>query len=42
MAKELEDLAEKDRKGAERRKDVAARKNTAALFRITPSEAMLA
>ncbi|QGV77290.1 AbfB domain-containing protein [Streptomyces ficellus] len=41
VAKELEDLAEKDRKKAERRKELAARKNTAALFRVTPSEAML-
>ncbi|MFI6009587.1 AbfB domain-containing protein [Streptomyces sp. NPDC051243] len=41
VAKELEDLAEQDRKEAERRKELAARKNTAALFRITPSEAML-
>ncbi|MFF8828644.1 AbfB domain-containing protein [Streptomyces sp. NPDC015131] len=42
VAKELEDLAERDRKEAERRKELAARTNTAALFRITPSEAMLA
>ncbi|GAA4064076.1 AbfB domain-containing protein [Streptomyces shaanxiensis] len=42
VAKELEDLAEQDRKEAERRKELAARKNAAALFRITPSEAMLA
>lgn len=41
VAKELEDLAEKDRKEAERLKELAARKNAAALFRITPSEAML-
>ncbi|MEU0270703.1 AbfB domain-containing protein [Streptomyces sp. NPDC006307] len=41
VAKELEDLAEQDRKEAERRKELAARKNVAALFRITPSEAML-
>lgn len=41
VAKELEDLAEKDRLEAERRKELAARKNAAALFRITPSEAML-
>ncbi|MFG3504868.1 AbfB domain-containing protein [Streptomyces sp. NPDC047821] len=42
VAKELEDLAEKDRQEAERRKELAARKNAAALFRVTPSEAMLA
>ncbi|WP_078919157.1 AbfB domain-containing protein, partial [Streptomyces sp. NRRL S-481] len=41
VAKELEDLAEKDRLEAERRKALAARKNAAALFRLTPSEAML-
>ncbi|WDV50401.1 AbfB domain-containing protein [Streptomyces coeruleorubidus] len=41
VAKELADLAEKDRLEAERRKEIAARKNAAALFRITPSEAML-
>lgn len=41
VAKELADLAEQDRKEAERRKELAARKNTAALFRMTPSEAML-
>ncbi|GAA2509316.1 AbfB domain-containing protein [Streptomyces gobitricini] len=41
VAKELEDLAEKDRKEAERRKELAARNGAAALFRITPSEAML-
>ncbi|GGU69017.1 AbfB domain-containing protein [Streptomyces lavendofoliae] len=42
VAKELEDLKEKDRKEAERRKEIAARERTAALFRIKPSETMLA
>ncbi|MEV6399100.1 AbfB domain-containing protein [Streptomyces sp. NPDC051907] len=41
VAKELEDLEEQNRKEAERRKELAARKSAAALFRITPSEAML-
>ncbi|MEV4918375.1 AbfB domain-containing protein [Streptomyces tirandamycinicus] len=41
VAKELADLAEKDRKEAERLKELTARKNAAALFRVTPSEAML-
>ncbi|MET9427099.1 AbfB domain-containing protein [Streptomyces sp. NPDC003036] len=42
VARELEDLAEQDRKEAERRKELAARKSAAALFRVAPSEAMLA
>ncbi|MEV6400220.1 AbfB domain-containing protein [Streptomyces sp. NPDC051907] len=41
VANELKELEEKDRKEAERRKELAARTNAAALFRITPSEAML-
>lgn len=41
VAKELEELEEQNRKEAERRKELAARTNTAALFRITPSPAML-
>ncbi|KMS78004.1 hypothetical protein ACH49_18425 [Streptomyces leeuwenhoekii] len=42
VARELEELEEKNRQEAERQKELAARKSTAALFRITPSEAMLA
>ncbi|MFC8918369.1 AbfB domain-containing protein [Streptomyces sp. NPDC047821] len=42
VANELKELEEKDRAEAERRKEIAARTNTAALFRITPTEAMLA
>lgn len=42
VANELKELEEKDRAEAERRKEIAARTNAAALFRITPSEAMLA
>ncbi|WP_229350130.1 AbfB domain-containing protein [Streptomyces sp. UNOB3_S3] len=42
VAQELKDLEEKNREEAERRKELAARKNTAALFGVTPSEAMLA
>ncbi|CAL9314931.1 AbfB domain-containing protein [Streptomyces sp. SudanB25_2051] len=41
VANELKELEEKDRAEAERRKEIAARTNAAALFRITPSEAML-
>lgn len=42
VARELAELEEQNRKEAERRKELAARHSTAALFRITPSEAMLA
>ncbi|MER7765029.1 AbfB domain-containing protein [Streptomyces sp. NPDC097619] len=42
VERELKELEEKDKAEAERRKELAARSNTAALFRITPSEAMLA
>ncbi|WP_432076294.1 AbfB domain-containing protein [Streptomyces wuyuanensis] len=42
IANELKELEEKDRAEAEHRKEIAARTNAAALFRITPSEAMLA
>ncbi|MEV3987930.1 AbfB domain-containing protein [Streptomyces sp. NPDC049837] len=42
VANELKELDEKNKAEAERRKEVAARVNAAALFRITPSEAMLA
>ncbi|WP_336319845.1 AbfB domain-containing protein [Streptomyces lavendofoliae] len=42
VANELKELEEKDRAEAERRREVAARTNAAALFRVTPSEAMLA
>ncbi|GGU63125.1 hypothetical protein GCM10010274_59790 [Streptomyces lavendofoliae] len=42
VANELKELEEKDRAEAERRREIAARTNAAALFRITPSEAMLA
>ncbi|MER7109840.1 AbfB domain-containing protein [Streptomyces sp. NPDC000229] len=42
VADELKELEERDRAEAERRKELAARANAAALFRITPSEAMLA
>ncbi|MGW2563611.1 AbfB domain-containing protein [Streptomyces sp. NPDC001514] len=42
VANELKELEEKNRAEAERRKELAARTNAAALFRITPSEAMLA
>ncbi|MGZ9929523.1 AbfB domain-containing protein [Streptomyces sp. NC-S4] len=41
VANELKDLEEQNRKEAERLKELAARKNAAALFRITPSPAML-
>ncbi|MEU1312274.1 AbfB domain-containing protein [Streptomyces cinnamoneus] len=41
VANELKDLEEKNRQEAERRKELAARKNVAALFRITPTEGML-
>ncbi|MER7763711.1 AbfB domain-containing protein [Streptomyces sp. NPDC097619] len=40
--RELRELAEKDAAEAARRKELAARTNAAALFRITPSAAMLA
>ncbi|WP_328966583.1 AbfB domain-containing protein [Streptomyces sp. NBC_00239] len=42
VAAEIKELEERNRAEAERRKELAARSNTAALFRITPSEAMLA
>ncbi|WP_274912530.1 AbfB domain-containing protein [Streptomyces sp. WZ-12] len=42
VANELKELEEKDREEAQRRKERAARTNTAALFGITPSQAMLA
>ncbi|MEU7134140.1 AbfB domain-containing protein [Streptomyces sp. NPDC046261] len=42
VTNELAELEKKNREEAERRKELAARKNTAALFGITPSEAMLA
>ncbi|MFD7613492.1 AbfB domain-containing protein [Streptomyces sp. NPDC059828] len=42
VANELKELEEKNRAEAERRRELAARTNAAALFRITPSEAMLA
>ncbi|MEU5425502.1 AbfB domain-containing protein [Streptomyces olivoreticuli] len=38
---ELKEIEEKDRQEAERKKELAARKSAAALFRITPTEAML-
>ncbi|WP_338931296.1 AbfB domain-containing protein [Streptomyces netropsis] len=41
VANELKDLEEKNRREAERRQELAARANAAALFRLTPSEAML-
>ncbi|WP_240351338.1 AbfB domain-containing protein [Streptomyces olivoreticuli] len=41
MANERKELEEKNRKEAERLKERAARTSAAALFRITPSEAML-
>ncbi|MFE0043823.1 AbfB domain-containing protein [Streptomyces albireticuli] len=42
VANKLKELEERDREEAERRKALAARTAAAALFRITPSEAMLA
>ncbi|WP_367139651.1 MULTISPECIES: AbfB domain-containing protein [Streptomyces] len=42
VAQELKDLEEKNREEAARRRELATRKNTAALFGVTPSEAMLA
>ncbi|MER5629002.1 AbfB domain-containing protein [Streptomyces nitrosporeus] len=42
VLRELEELAEQDRLEAERRRELAARTNAAALFRLAPSEAMLA
>ncbi len=41
VANEIKALEEKNREEAERRKELAARKNTAALFGMTPSEAVL-
>ncbi|MBB5122727.1 AbfB domain-containing protein [Streptomyces eurocidicus] len=42
VTNKLKELEERDREEAERRKALAARTTAAALFRITPSEAMLA
>ncbi|MFH8712699.1 AbfB domain-containing protein [Streptomyces zaomyceticus] len=42
VAKELEELEEQNRKEAERKKEIAARTSTAALFRITVTEDQLA
>ncbi|GLF94984.1 AbfB domain-containing protein [Streptomyces yaizuensis] len=42
VARELEELAERDRKEAERLKELAARNSAAALFRTVPTEAALA
>lgn len=41
VANELKELEERDRVEAERRRELAARKSAAALFRITPTEAQL-
>ncbi|MER5891093.1 AbfB domain-containing protein [Streptomyces sp. NPDC001941] len=41
VANELKELEQKDREEAERRREVAARKSAAALFRITPTDAQL-
>ncbi|MGW5531988.1 AbfB domain-containing protein [Streptomyces xanthochromogenes] len=41
VANELKELEEKNREEAQRRQELAARKSTAALFNITPSDAML-
>ncbi|MBD0742219.1 AbfB domain-containing protein [Streptomyces sp. CBMA152] len=41
VANELKELEEKNREEAQRRQELAARKSTAALFNLTPSEAML-
>ncbi|MEU9981478.1 AbfB domain-containing protein [Streptomyces sp. NPDC050856] len=41
VANELKELEESNREEAERRRELAARTNAAALFRVTPSEAML-
>ncbi|MGW8329877.1 AbfB domain-containing protein [Streptomyces sp. NPDC055897] len=41
VATELKELEEKNREEAQRRQELAARKSTAALFNITPSEATL-
>ncbi|MGZ9935101.1 AbfB domain-containing protein [Streptomyces sp. NC-S4] len=41
VANEIKELEEQNRREAERRKELAARKSSAALFRISPSEAML-
>ncbi|MFD7625509.1 AbfB domain-containing protein [Streptomyces sp. NPDC059851] len=38
---EIKELQEQNRREAERRKELAARKRAAALFRVSPSEAML-
>lgn len=38
---ELKEIEEQNRKEAERKRQLAARKNVAALFRVTPTEAML-
>ncbi|MFD9796609.1 AbfB domain-containing protein [Streptomyces sp. NPDC059070] len=42
VAAELKELEEKNREEARRLQELAARKSTAALFNLTPSEAMLA
>ncbi|MFC4517606.1 AbfB domain-containing protein [Streptomyces ehimensis] len=41
VANKLKELEEKDRKEAERRKEIAARTNVAALFHVAPTDAML-
>ncbi|MGW1871478.1 AbfB domain-containing protein [Streptomyces mauvecolor] len=41
VANEIKELEERNREEAQRRQELAARKNAAALFNITPSEAML-
>ncbi|MFQ6197402.1 AbfB domain-containing protein [Streptomyces sp. NPDC000405] len=41
VVNKIKELEEKDRKEAERRKDIAARNNVAALFHVTPTDAML-
>ncbi|MET8705857.1 AbfB domain-containing protein [Streptomyces californicus] len=41
VAKELEELEEKDRQEAERRRNEAARKNVAALFRVPVTQSLL-
>ncbi|MGW7343118.1 AbfB domain-containing protein [Streptomyces sp. NPDC054854] len=41
VANEIKELEEQNRREAERRKELAARKSAAALFRISPSEVML-
>lgn len=41
VAAELKELEERNREEAQRRQELAARKSTAALFNLTPAEAML-